>query len=256
MSAASLSLAIACLASGGAGTAGARAAGQCQNLRLTATVRGQLYAAYRRATHLPTRIRLKALASYYGPFYGRCGKTYYAYLQLYSASVQHVTLQEKVEQQDQSYVNRRVGHGRWMELRGFTSICELVPGALARVWHLTVCASRSSRVSFDVVAGVSASRGLRSCGSFTERHGINTVQISERNVSCPNARELDRTWERRLARRQVPASVLDARPYGHFGARYRIGAFVCRFAATGLAGDEYRLVCDESSDRTVRVDRG
>lgn len=247
-SAVCLSLAAACLVLPAAATAGARTARHCQNLRLTAAVRGQLDGAYRRATHLPKNIRLTVLGHSY---YGRCGRTHYAYIRLSPAPGQHLTMRERIDQQDQSYVNKRTGRGPWTELSlGPTCGHGYIPRALARIWHLAC-----PRVSSNVMAGASARQALRSCGSFTERHGINTVQISERNVSCRNARGLYATWKRRLARRQVPGSVLDARPYGRFGARYRIGAFVCRFAATGLAGDEYTLVCRASHGRIVRIDR-
>lgn len=100
----------------------------------------------------------------------------------------------------------------------------------------------------------SASGNLRSCGSFAERHGSNTVPFFEHNVTCRNGRKLDATLERRLARRQVPGGVLNARGrgdhfYGRFGAPYRIGAFTWRFAAEGLGGDEYDLVCRASHAR-------
>jgi len=47
--------------------------------------------------------------------------------------------------------------------------------------------------------------------------------------------------------------VLDARPYGRFGAQYKLQGYTCPFAAEGLAGSEYKLVCRGSGNRLVEV---
>jgi hypothetical protein len=108
-------------------------AGQCYKLRLTRSVKRQLFGAYRRATHLRAAIRLVVVGRSY---YGRCGDLYYAYIQLRPTAGQHLTDREKVSQQDQSYVNKRSNRGAWKEL-GFGPICGpgYIPRALARVWH-------------------------------------------------------------------------------------------------------------------------
>lgn len=129
-----LGLALGCLALSAVAPAGARPARDCRSLRLTRTVRGQLDAAYRRATHLPASVRLSSIGRAY---YGRCGSTYYAYDRLQPARGQRLTGQEKVGQQDQSYVDRRSRRGRWVEL-GLAPRCGpgYIPPALARIWHL------------------------------------------------------------------------------------------------------------------------
>jgi len=129
-----MGLALGCLAMSAVAPAGARTASGCGSLRLTRAVRGQLDAAYRRATHLPASVRLSSVGRAH---YGRCGSTYYAYDRLQPAPGQRLTGQEKVGQQDQSYVDRRGRRGRWVEL-GLGPRCGpgYIPPALARIWRL------------------------------------------------------------------------------------------------------------------------